>query len=401
VFTVRRLLLAFLAGTFLVAAQAQAQDSKQDPPKKVIAQPKQPREVTLKVGDVPPPLVASKWLQGKEVEKLETGKVYVVEFWATWCGPCIVMMPHLAELHQQYKDKGVVIIGYSANGPDNSAKKVEEFVKKRGPKLHYTFAYADDRDSYNEWMQAAGRNGIPCTFVVGRDNKIAYIGHPMYLDVVLPKVVAGTWKSDVDGATIDALETEVKGIFKAVSGKDAEAGLKTLTDFQTKYPELNKIPYFIAPKINLLLKQEKLEDAKAFAESVLADAVKHDDTSMISNVASALVGPAAKKNKALADVAVSAAYKLEKIAGPKDLNANITLARVLFATGDKAKAKEHAEKAVDLAPENSKGAYRNMLKQFLGDAEGSNEVRPQKLIPAGGAERREPAPALEARRDDR
>ena len=42
-------------------------------------------------------------------------------------------------------------------------------------------------------MKAANQNGIPCSFVVGKDGTIAYIGHPMYLDEVLPKVVAGKW----------------------------------------------------------------------------------------------------------------------------------------------------------------------------------------------------------------
>ena len=43
-------------------------------------------------------------------------------------------------------------------------------------------------------MKAAGRNGIPCSFVVGKDSKLAYIGHPIYLDSVIPKVVDGSWE---------------------------------------------------------------------------------------------------------------------------------------------------------------------------------------------------------------
>ena len=118
-------------------------------------------EAKLKVGDPAPAFKVSKWLQGTEVKSFEKGKVYVVEFWATWCGPCIVMMPHMSDLQHEYKEKGVTFIGFTAKDPNNTAEKVEQFVEKRGPKLKYTFAYADDRDTYDAWMKAAGPERHP------------------------------------------------------------------------------------------------------------------------------------------------------------------------------------------------------------------------------------------------
>src|SRR5262245_43903748 len=143
----RKLLSIALAG--LVALTAGAEDPKP--------------AVSLKVGDPAPGLKASKWLQGQEVKKFEPGKVYVVEFWATWCAPCIAAMPHLAQLQARYKDKGVTVIGYSAQDPSNTEQQVAAFVKKRGPKLGYTFAFGEDRKTWDAWMRAAGRKGIPCT----------------------------------------------------------------------------------------------------------------------------------------------------------------------------------------------------------------------------------------------
>src|SRR5688500_9275436 len=97
------LAVAALAG---LAASVGAQD-KRDPPKKPAKKP----EITLKVGDPAPPLKATKWLQGAEVTGFNPGKVYVVEFWAVWCGPCIVMMPHMSDMQEEFKDKGVTFIG--------------------------------------------------------------------------------------------------------------------------------------------------------------------------------------------------------------------------------------------------------------------------------------------------
>src|SRR5262245_12374149 len=131
----RQLLVAVaLAGLFAVTVVAQDKPPvpAKDPTKK---------SDKLAVGDPAPALKASKWLQGDEVKAFEPGKVYVVEFWATWCGPCIVMMPHMGDLQAEYKQKGVTIIGFSSKDQNNDEKKVTDFVKARGKKLGYTFAY--------------------------------------------------------------------------------------------------------------------------------------------------------------------------------------------------------------------------------------------------------------------
>src|SRR5262245_47338286 len=84
----------------------------------------------LMVGDAAPKLQVSKWVQGEPVKDFERDKAYIVEFWATWCGPCVASIPHVNELHQKYKSKGLVVIGQDVWESDVS--KVDPFIKKMG-----------------------------------------------------------------------------------------------------------------------------------------------------------------------------------------------------------------------------------------------------------------------------
>src|SRR5215469_15597227 len=110
---------------------------------------------TLKVGDPAPKLQAGKWVQGEPVTDFEKGKAYIVEFWATWCGPCRVSIPHLNEIHTKYKDKNLVVIGQDCAEVDEAG--VEKFVKKMGGKMTYRVALDDEEGTMgNTWMLAAG-----------------------------------------------------------------------------------------------------------------------------------------------------------------------------------------------------------------------------------------------------
>ena len=156
---------------------------------------------TLNVGDSAPSLQPGKWVQGEPVKKFEPGKVYVVEFWATWCGPCRVSIPHLNELHTRLKDRGVIVIGQDVWEDDGDA--VAPFVRKMGSQMTYRVALDTSEGKMAQtWMEAAGQNGIPTAFVVNKEGKIAWIDHPAGLkEEFLQQVLNGTF--DLKKATAD------------------------------------------------------------------------------------------------------------------------------------------------------------------------------------------------------
>src|ERR1700752_4419794 len=120
----------------------------------------------LRPGMAAPALEIEKWVKGAPVPAFEHGKVYVIEFWATWCEPCIASMPHLSALQRQYGKDGVTIIGVTSADPRNSLECVEKLVADKGDQMAYTVAWDKGRATSAAYMEAAGQNGIPRSFVV-------------------------------------------------------------------------------------------------------------------------------------------------------------------------------------------------------------------------------------------
>lgn len=120
------------------------------------------------VGSAPPEVAAADWLHIPGTPTLAglKGKVVVVEFWATWCGPCVAGIPHLNELHEKYGPKGLVILSLT----DEKKEVVQAFIQKKPMK------YALGCGS--QTLRAYGVNGIPQAFLIGRDGTLLWEGHP-------------------------------------------------------------------------------------------------------------------------------------------------------------------------------------------------------------------------------
>lgn len=143
------------------------------------------------LGDPAAPLAIKKWVKGGAV-KLTKGRVYVVEFWATWCGPCRSSIPHLNELHNRFQGRDVNVIGVTQVDRRQDLADIEQFVKQQGRQMAYTIAVDDGGKTWRAYMDAFDKNGIPQAFVVDRKGKIVWEGYPTAgLTNVVEAVLAG------------------------------------------------------------------------------------------------------------------------------------------------------------------------------------------------------------------
>ena len=145
------------------------------------------------LGDKAPALAIKEWVKGKPVDVTSAdGKnIYVVEFWATWCLPCHVTIPHLTEMQSKFKSKNVTFIGVSTDD-EKSVAKVKPFVEEMGDKMSYTVAIDKDGATSEAYMGANYVATIPHAFIVDQRGRIVWHDFPMAdFEKVLDQVVEG------------------------------------------------------------------------------------------------------------------------------------------------------------------------------------------------------------------
>lgn len=322
----------------------------------------------LVVGDKAPPLTIEKWVKGEPVTGFEKGRVYIVEFWATWCGPCIAGMPHLTEVQKEYKAKGVTVIGVTSKDRTNSLEAVEAMVKDKGDeKMGYTVAWDKERTTNKAYMSAAEQNGIPCAFIVNQEGVIAYIGHPMAMDDALEEIVAGKYDMKAAAAKYKedraaemkaneeraAAAKEMAPIYSAIQADDFDGAVKLIDAKLAEKPKSAKQLAFL--KWNVLAMSAKQYDkayawANEAAEKYFTDKT---DAMMLNTIAWTILDDEAIEKRD-PKTALNLAKRASEFTGNKDGMILDTLALAYFETGDVTKAVETQRKAVEAAQGDSR-----------------------------------------------
>lgn len=318
----------------------------------------------LTLGSAAPKLEVKKFLKGEEVKRFEKGKTYVVELWATWCGPCLKTIPHLTELQKKYED--VVFIGVAVLEEDQSG--VAPFVEEMGDKMDYRVALdlvpegsePGEGKTVANWMEPAQLEGIPSAFIINGEGKIAWIGHPAEMAEPLASIVKGDWDLVAEAkklADAKALEKRVKELNVRLSklfgqfqddGKPDEL-LATLDEAKKDLPEQASSLELIRFKILTLSKgrnDESLQLGKKLLETEEAK-----EPGFLDRIAWVIVDPERefKASEKLLKFALSVAIKADELSNHENISVNDTLAKAYFDNGDFANAVKSQQHSIELA----------------------------------------------------
>ncbi|HEY8387972.1 MAG TPA: TlpA disulfide reductase family protein [Parasegetibacter sp.] len=311
-------------------------------------------EPTLKVGMKAPKLEVGQWFKGEPVTEFKPGHVYVIEFWATWCGPCRAAMPHLSELSRHYKGKvtfiGLDVWEHGKEMPEGDFyEKARTFTQRLGDGMDYTVG-ADNPDKYLEqnWLNPAGIRGIPSSFVIDQKGDIVWIGHPINIDPVLEHVVNGTYnettKAEIKKAADEQAAKNKEHMAKIEeygNAKDYKNYIATMDKLINENP--SRASSYIPIKFKIVLESDQ-KVALKMAKSLLK--TEKSNPILLSNVANSILD-SVPSNKKLTKVALSMAEIVGSRSLENDFSANQLLAKAYHAQGNVSKAVAAQQVVID------------------------------------------------------
>jgi thiol-disulfide isomerase/thioredoxin len=138
-----------------------------------------PPEVVGVVAAAPPEIKVSEWIDQQPVRLADLkGKVVLLDFWATWCGPCRYTIPKINALHRMYKDRGLVVIGlteFEGEADGRSMTRAEETVFLRSFKRKQSIGYGFGVEDGKETARSYGVVSIPTTVLIDRRGRVRFL----------------------------------------------------------------------------------------------------------------------------------------------------------------------------------------------------------------------------------
>jgi tetratricopeptide (TPR) repeat protein len=329
-------------------------------------------QAELTVGDLAPKLQVGKWVQGEPVSDFDSNHVFIVEFWATWCGPCRVSIPHLNQLAETFKEKGMIVIGQDVWDGDDG---VASFVKQMGDKMTYRVALDDkssDHDGFmaaHWWKRGVEHHGIPTAFIITKERRIAWIGHPMDLNEALLIEVLSDHYDLVKAAADHNKELREEQRFQELNDKlraalnqeKWDAASAALDEKARLVPEERRKDYGLGTRLKILLGQKKYDEAyrlaESFSDSHPEDYYQHNDFAWTILTQKGVE----QRNLSLAR---KLAERASKASGGTDASILDTLARAQFMTGKTNEAVATEQQAANLAQAGEKTELEKTLTSY-------------------------------------
>jgi len=172
------------------------------------------------IGDPAAALVVQEWIRGKPVEVKAGTNIFVVEVFTTTSPASYVSITNLNDLQRRYRDQGVLVVGIS----DEPAERLKEFIARAGSAIEYAIGADTGRQTTLNYMMPVGRRGVPYTFVVGKDGKLLWHGHPREgLAEALEQITAGRYNAEL-AARIEMAQSQMEQYATLARQGDPRAG---------------------------------------------------------------------------------------------------------------------------------------------------------------------------------
>ncbi|MCH2154160.1 MAG: TlpA family protein disulfide reductase, partial [Phycisphaerales bacterium] len=317
----------------------------------------------LKVGDDAPGdyLSGIEWVKELTDDPVNMdGKPLVIEFWATWCGPCIRGIPHLTKVQQKYGSDRMNIIGVTQKDKSQSKSDVERFVNRQGSRMNYWVAWDEKGKAYKDLMTAADRNGIPCAFIIGSEGRIQFIGHPSSREFneVLDKVVTGRY----DAKTFKRAKSRLDAIERARSLKNWDEYYRISKELMAMDRRLFANLYLEHFDVEL---KDRNDAESAYLKVAMMPVMCKDDPELLSWMAEHIaLDPSIPNDKRDMDIAITLITSAREGANAKDPALIASEAKIRLARGETKRAVDLQREAYYQAPTNRKEQFNRTLEDY-------------------------------------
>ncbi|WP_367871528.1 redoxin family protein [Luteolibacter sp. Populi] len=316
-----------------------------------------------KAGDTvtPDALGKSEWFKGEAPATWEPGKVYMIECWATWCGPCIAAIPHVDALYDKYSEKGFRVIGMNVweERPGDEKKpgeKIKDFLKEKGDGMSYPVAMAaKDGDFDKEWLKPGEVRGIPHAFIV-KNGKVVLTTHPAQLtEATIEGLLEGGDAETKILAEIEAKKAKQERTTKSMKDFQAASAAKDVAGMEKAMAEIGTLdpnsPYGASMLVDLAVAKKDWSGAEAQIGKLRGKPAALMVTMQAARAALKDETPAGFRKAVAEEMAEALGSQPQPVL-------NTTLAKLQWSLGEKeaavATAKKGLEQAQELAVKNPK-----------------------------------------------